>query len=80
MILAYSDGVIDARNASAQGDGFDRLKVYFDRCGEQSVVEMQDGLLRDLDEYMNSTEQFDDITMMFVKRFKCNSSPDRPDV
>ena len=80
VILAYSDGVIDARNASDQGYGFDRLKVYFDRCGEQSVVEMQDGLLRDLDEYMNSTEQFDDITMMFVKRFKCNSSPDRPDV
>jgi len=78
VILAYSDGVIDARNASDQGYGFDRLKVYFDRCGEQSVVEMQDGLLRDLDDYMNSTEQFDDITMMFVKRFKCNSSQDRP--
>ena len=29
---------------------------------------MQDALLHELDEFMEESEQFDDITMMFVKR------------
>ena len=69
VILAYSDGVIDARNASDQGYGFDRLKAFFSRCGDQSVVEMQDNLLDEIDHYMDKSDQFDDITMMFIRRF-----------
>lgn len=69
VILAYSDGVVDARNPLDQGYGFDRLKDYFSRCGDQPVVEMQDDLLDEIDRYMNKSDQFDDITMMFIRRF-----------
>ena len=67
-ILAYTDGVIDARNPLDEGYRIDRVKECFDRRGEQTITEMQDGLLRELDQYMGEAEQFDDITMMFIKR------------
>jgi sigma-B regulation protein RsbU (phosphoserine phosphatase) len=67
-LLAYSDGVIDARNPMGEGYGIDRLKDYFDRFGDQDIAEMQEALLRELDEHMKDSEQFDDITMMFIKR------------
>ena len=67
-LLAYSDGVIDARNPLGDSYGISRLKNYFDRFGGCEIVEMQDALLHELDEFMEESEQFDDITMMFVKR------------
>ena len=36
---------------------------------------MQDALLHELDEFMEESEQFDDITMMFVKRIDASKSP-----
>ena len=51
-----------------EGYGIDRLKDYFDRFGDQSIAEMQEALLRELDEHMKDSEQFDDITMMFIER------------
>ena len=67
-ILAYTDGVIDARNPLDEGYRIDRVKEYFDRRGDHTVNEMQDGLLHELDQYMGGSEQFDDITMMFIER------------
>ena len=67
-LLAYSDGVIDARNPLGDSYGISRLKNYFDRFGGYEIAEMQDALLHELDEFMDESEQFDDITMMFVKR------------
>ena len=60
--------MIDARNPLDEGYRIDRVKECFDRRGEQTITEMQDGLLRELDQYMGEAEQFDDITMMFIKR------------
>ena len=67
-MLAYTDGVIDARNPRDEGYSIDRVKEYFDRRGDHTVNEMQDGLLHELDQYMGGSEQFDDITMMFIER------------
>lgn len=67
-ILAYSDGVTDARNPSGERYGMDRLKQFFDSHHLQTVEDMQKDLLQSLDEFMQGTEQFDDITMMFIKR------------
>ena len=68
IILAYSDGVIDARNPLGERYGMERLKSYFDSHHPDTVVQMQDDLLRTLDEFMLGADQFDDITMMFIKR------------
>ena len=67
-ILAYSDGVTDARNPEDQGYGINRLRSFFSHNEHLSVEQMQKSLLNELDGYMDGAEQFDDITMMFIKR------------
>lgn len=67
-ILAYSDGVTDARSPSGERYGMDRLKQFFNSHYLQTVEDMQKDLLQSLDAFMQGTEQFDDITMMFIKR------------
>ena len=67
-ILAYTDGVTDARSPQDKGYGLDQLRSFFSSHNGQSAEEMKDGLLKELDDYMDGAEQFDDITMMFIQR------------
>ena len=67
-ILAYTDGVTDARSPQDKGYGLDQLKSFFSSHNGQSVEQMKDSLLKELDDYMDGAEQFDDITMMFIQR------------
>ena len=75
VLLAYSDGVTDARNERDESFSAARLKAYFDQVHQQSVFEMRDQLYARLIEYMNGAEQFDDITIMFVKRTRPQLTP-----
>ena len=68
IILAYSDGVIDARSPLGESYGMERLKSFFDSHHPHTVDQMQEELLKTLDEFMLGAEQFDDITIMFIKR------------
>ncbi len=68
IILAYSDGVTDARSPSGERYGMERLKNFFTEHHLQTTDELQRDLLESLDNFMQDTEQFDDITMMFIKR------------
>jgi len=67
-LLAYSDGVTDARASDGERYGLARLMQFFDSHHHHEVGGMQNELLRSLDEFMQDAEQFDDITMMFIKR------------
>jgi serine phosphatase RsbU (regulator of sigma subunit) len=68
IVLAYSDGVTDARNPQDERYGIERLKAFFDSHDHLTVEQMQENLLNTIDTFMQGTEQFDDITMMFIKR------------
>jgi serine phosphatase RsbU (regulator of sigma subunit) len=68
IALAYSDGVTDARDPRGERYGLERLKEFFDNHHESSVSQMQQDLLSELDTFMQGSEQFDDITIMFIKR------------
>jgi serine phosphatase RsbU (regulator of sigma subunit) len=68
IILAYSDGVTDARSPSGERYGMERLKNFFTEHHLQTTDELQRDLLESLDNFMQDAEQFDDITMMFIKR------------
>ena len=75
VLLAYSDGVTDARNDRDESFSFARLKNYFDQVDQQSVFEMRDQLFDSLTRFMNGADQFDDITIMFVKRLPQQLTP-----
>ncbi|MCP9826825.1 PP2C family protein-serine/threonine phosphatase [Synechococcus sp. EJ6-Ellesmere] len=68
VLLAYTDGVTDACNAKNERFHLERLQALFDNVCYQPVEEMQEQLIRALRDFMNGAEQFDDITMMFIKR------------
>ncbi len=67
-LLAYTDGVTDARNKNEQSYGIERLINIFDQIECLSVEDMRDRLIHELTEFMDGAEQFDDITMMFLRR------------
>jgi serine phosphatase RsbU (regulator of sigma subunit) len=68
IVLAYSDGVTDARNPQDERYGIERLKAFFGNHDHLTVEQMQENLLDAIDTFMQGAEQFDDITMMFIKR------------
>jgi sigma-B regulation protein RsbU (phosphoserine phosphatase) len=67
VLLLYTDGVPDAMNESEEAFGWDRLtKVCQDHLNEEPH-EMLKNILADLDKYIGSRAQFDDITMLALK-------------
>lgn len=68
IVLAYSDGVTDACNPLGERYGIERLKSFFNSHHPEPVDQMLQELLGTLDEFMQDADQFDDITMMFIRR------------
>ena len=66
VMLLYTDGLIEARNA--QGEQYDmaRLTEAFARLGSRSVSEIQAGLLEEVRGWMDT--QDDDISLVILRR------------
>jgi sigma-B regulation protein RsbU (phosphoserine phosphatase) len=69
MLVLFTDGITEARNAAGEEFGYDRLKAAVENISFESLKDMQQHLLRQLYEYTGSDEINDDYTTMIV-RFK----------
>jgi len=69
-LLAYTDGVTDARNQKNESYGIERLKSFFDDIHELSVENIRDKVMLALTSFMDGAEQFDDITVMLLRRMR----------
>jgi len=68
LVLLYTDGVTDARDARGQEFGLDRLRqVILDRGGG-SAADVLSTLDQAVGEFTGATTPFDDITVVVVKR------------
>lgn len=68
LLLLYSDGVTDAINAEEEPFGENRLRrVLHDHAG-QSAHEIISAILDALDVFTQGTGQFDDVTLVVVRR------------
>ena len=67
-ILLYTDGVNEARNASDQEYGIDRLTGLLARSAMQATPDLIGALLHDLKAFRSGAAQADDITLMAVRR------------
>jgi sigma-B regulation protein RsbU (phosphoserine phosphatase) len=68
LLAMYSDGVSDAQNMAEEDFGVDRLiDVLRDHAAEppESIV---DAVFESIDQFAGEAPQFDDITLMVVKR------------
>jgi hypothetical protein len=67
-LIMYSDGVLDAQNPDRGQFGNDNLLARVQAYVGHSAQEIQEGLLADLQAFMGDEPQFDDITLLVVKR------------
>jgi serine phosphatase RsbU (regulator of sigma subunit) len=68
VLVLYTDGIPDAQNKT--GDFFedDRLIEIAFRNPDQTAHQLQDSILNDMQDFIEDTPQFDDITLMILKR------------
>jgi phosphoserine phosphatase RsbU/P len=68
ILALYSDGVSEANNLAEDEFGTDRLIEVIRAHAEESPDAMVDAVFAAIDEFAGDAPQFDDITLMIVKR------------
>jgi len=69
-VILYTDGVTEAVNEKGDMYRRNRLIESIVRFGELDATEMLNQMLADLKQYMGNAPQYDDITMVVVKKIK----------
>jgi sigma-B regulation protein RsbU (phosphoserine phosphatase) len=73
FLLLYTDGITEAFNDHEIEYGLERLQRVAYDARNASVEEIQDSVLRTVNDFIQNTAPADDITVMVVKRLKSNS-------
>jgi sigma-B regulation protein RsbU (phosphoserine phosphatase) len=68
LLLLYTDGVTDALNGSTEEFGLDRLCAVVKAHRAESAADIVRSINRAVDEFVGDTPQFDDLTLMILKR------------
>ena len=68
LLVLYTDGVIDADNGQGGFFGEERLLETILNCTKCSAQEIQDALVAEVHSFVGDAPQFDDITLMVIKR------------
>ena len=67
-ILTYSDGITDARNNEHELYGLPRLMKSFNDNADKTLNEVLQIISHDVDSFQQSHDQYDDITLLAIKR------------
>lgn len=65
VLLLYTDGIIEARNASGEGFGIERLQATLTELSGRPVQEIRDRLVQQVTCWMH--EQLDDLTLVVAR-------------
>jgi sigma-B regulation protein RsbU (phosphoserine phosphatase) len=68
VLVIYSDGVTDAQAPSGEEFGLERLRQCVDQLAGETAQGICDGLLEAVSRFVEETPQYDDITVMVVRR------------
>lgn len=69
FVVAYSDGIPEARNAKNEQYGFGRFKrVLSDSLKLSTAEAIKNAIFADVQEFMGATKQVDDITALVLRR------------
>ncbi len=75
ILAIYSDGVSEANNLAEDEFGTDRLLDVMRHHRDAEPEAIVDAVFRELDEFVGEAPQFDDITLMIVKRGGAGAAP-----
>ena len=67
-LFVYTDGVTEATDASSALCGTERMLAALDGCASDSPEALLHGVKADIDAFVGGAPQFDDITMLCLKR------------
>ncbi|OON67968.1 hypothetical protein B0919_14965 [Hymenobacter sp. CRA2] len=73
VMVMYTDGIVEARNAQDEEYGEDRLRQLLERSHYLEAEEIKQSIIRDLEEFSRGLPPFDDQTLLVIK-FK-NAQP-----
>jgi sigma-B regulation protein RsbU (phosphoserine phosphatase) len=68
VLLLYTDGVTDALNEETEEFGLERLRHVVAAHRTQSAADVIGAINQTVDEYVGDTPQFDDFTLVVLKR------------
>jgi len=68
VLFLYTDGAVDAENAEEEMFGMERIPVTLGKCKGLSAEEVRSCFISRINEFTGSMPQFDDITLMVVRR------------
>ena len=69
-LVLYTDGIVDAPNSAGGRFGSDGIRAVARESAALSADELQDRLVGGLQQFMGDEPQFDDITLMVVRRVR----------
>jgi len=68
MLVAYSDGLTEALNASGEFYGEDRLRADFAQLASLSARQAGERVLASVDAFIGTTRPYDDLSLIILKR------------
>ena len=66
-LVLYTDGVVEARNASGEEFHARRLESYLDGCRDAAAADVVRGLVGRLEDFAGDTPQYDDVTVLVLR-------------
>ena len=66
-IFVYTDGVADANNPEGEFYGVERMEAALNRLGKKNPESILRGLKKDVDRFVGTADQFDDLTMLCLE-------------
>ena len=68
ILFLYTDGVTEARNAEKEFFGEERLKECLKKHSAEGVKKILASIRSEVEVFVDGEKQFDDITMVVLKR------------
>jgi len=70
MLIVYSDGIQDAVNSKGERFGIEKIESIARECIHNQADEIAESIFIATNEHIHGTPQFDDMTLLIVKRKK----------
>jgi phosphoserine phosphatase RsbU/P len=67
LLVVYSDGVTEAFNVKDEAFSDERLQATVTRCGRDAPKEVAEAVLKEVDSFVDTAPQADDITIVAVQ-------------
>ena len=67
IILLYTDGLTEAKNAEHKLFGLERIQAVLDTCADNDSKEILEKITQSVDGFVKQAEQSDDLTMLAIR-------------